>query len=389
MEVGSHQGAVSRPYIGRRASDRGLYRDRRSRLDRRHRGSVDRSGPVPFPSKAEQGVQFASRYLFFLFAISYFNFVEGISPSWSTLHLVNAAFAVYFVLNTLFLLHALRCPVSPTRVRLAMWVDIAITTLAVLNDPHSIPPTLLVYVMIVLGNGMRYGMRLFGEALVASFAAIVLVLGVHFVGSTYTITPGMLFLNLFGGIILIYAYILMSRIDASRRSLEQSSRVDALTGLLNRHALQETAERMFNRLERENFRLALLFADLDKFKAINDTHGHRVGDQVLRAFADIVRDSVRVSDVMARLGGDEFVLILENASLDAAETVARRIQGRVAAWAEEKGLDLSVSIGLGEASTRGTGFAEVLEQVDKAMYDGKAECGRSGIRQVRVSASAA
>jgi len=81
--------------------------------------------------------------------------------------------------------------------------------------------------------------------------------------------------------------------------------------------------------------------------------------------------------VMARLGGDEFVLILENTRLDVAETVARRIQGQVAAWAKEKGLDFSVSIGLGEASTHGTSFAEVLEQVDKAMYDGKAECGRS------------
>jgi diguanylate cyclase (GGDEF)-like protein len=334
-------------------------------------------------------VQFATRYLFFGLGITYFNFVDGIAPAWSTVDVLNASFAVYFALNTLFFLHALRRPIAPTRYRLAMWVDIAITSISVLNDPYAIPPSLLVYIMIVLGNGMRYGMRLFGEALIASFAAVMLTLSLRFVATTYTITPGVLFLNLFGGIILVYSYILMGRIEASRRQLEQSSRADVLTGLLNRRALQETAEFLFNKLGRGDFRLALIFADLDKFKAINDTHGHAVGDQVLRAFAAIVRDSVRISDVTARLGGDEFVLILENTSLDAAQTVAHRIQTRVASWAADNALDFSVSIGLGEAPTHGTSFAEVLERVDKAMYDGKAESGCGGIRQVQASASAA
>jgi diguanylate cyclase (GGDEF)-like protein len=181
----------------------------------------------------------------------------------------------------------------------------------------------------------------------------------------------------------------MGRIEASRRHLEQSSRADALTGLLNRRALQETAEQMFSKLQRGNNRLGLIVADLDKFKAINDTRGHAVGDLVLQEFSRILRDSVRLSDAAARLGGDEFVLILDDSSLDAALLVAGRIQQRVAAWAEENGLDFSVSIGLGEAPTHGSSFAEVLERVDKAMYDGKAECGFGGIRQVQAPASAA
>ena len=57
-------------------------------------------------------------------------------------------------------MHALRHPVSPTRYRLAMWADIVIISISVFNDPYSIPPSLLVYIMVVLGNGMRYGMRL-------------------------------------------------------------------------------------------------------------------------------------------------------------------------------------------------------------------------------------
>lgn len=389
MEVGTHPEPVSRRYLGRRSSDQHRYQDRRSGLDRRHYFNTSRSGPLRFPSSAEQGVQFATRYLFFLLGIAYFNFVDDIAPAWSPVQVVNTLFALYFVLNTLFLLHALRHPISPTRYRLAMWVDIAITSLSVLNDPYGIPPSLLVYIMIVLGNGMRYGMRLFGEALIASFAAVMLTLSLRFVGTTYTITPGVLFLNLFGGIILIYSYILMGRIEASRRQLELSSRADALTGLLNRRALEEAAELMFSKLKRGNCRLALIFADLDKFKAINDTHGHAVGDQVLREFSRILRDSVRLSDAAARLGGDEFVLILENSSLEAAQTVARRIQQRVAAWAEENGLDFSVSIGLGEAPAHGSSFAEVLEQVDRAMYDGKAEYGCGGIREVRSSVSPA
>ena len=226
-----------------------------------------------FPGWKEQSVQFLTRYLFVVLGVLFFNFSGDFTPRWMSLQAINAVFALYLVVNTACLLHARRHPVSPTRYRLAMWVDIALVSFCMLNDPYEIPPSLLVFIMVVLGNGMRYGMRLFGEALTGSFAGAMVVLTLRSAG----LTPGVMFLNLFGGIILVYAYILMSRIESSRRQLEQSSTVDALTGLMNRRALFEAAEGIFRKLNGSG-RLTVMFADLDKFKAVNDTHGHAKGD---------------------------------------------------------------------------------------------------------------
>jgi diguanylate cyclase (GGDEF)-like protein len=123
----------------------------------------------------------------------------------------------------------------------------------------------------------------------------------------------------------------------------------------------------------------MLFADLDKFKAVNDVLGHAAGDRVLKSFAEIVRKTIRSTDVAARFGGDEFVMLLEDTSLGEAEIVAVRIQKLVAEWANENGIDFSVSFGLGEAPTHGDSFPGLLEQVDRAMYYSKAKHTGGGL----------
>jgi diguanylate cyclase (GGDEF)-like protein len=187
-----------------------------------------------------------------------------------------------------------------------------------------------------------------------------------------------MFLNLFGGIILIYAYILMSRIEASRRKLEQQSSVDTLTGLMNRRALFERAQSLFDGLG-DDRRLVVMFADLDKFKAVNDTYGHAVGDEVLRQFAGILRDCMRSSDTAARFGGDEFVLLLPETSLNDAKTVAERLRAQTAAWSQLSKIDVSVTIGMGEAPTHGRDLGTLLDQVDRAMYRSKLDPNCIGI----------
>jgi diguanylate cyclase (GGDEF)-like protein len=249
----------------------------------------------------------------------------------------------------------------------------------VLNDPYTIPPSLLVYIMIVLGNGMRYGMRLFAESLFGCFAGAMMVLSARHMIDGEMISAGLLFMNLFGGIILVYSYILMGRIEQSRRELERHSTVDTLTGLLNRRALQDIAHTMFQRLQRNDQTFVLLFADLDKFKAVNDELGHAVGDRVLRQFADIVRDTIRGTDVAARYGGDEFVVLLEHSSLAEAEIVATRIQQQVNAWAVDNEVEISVTFGLGEAPTHGDTFERLLDQVDRALYESKSSHTGGGL----------
>ncbi len=360
------------------SGDRRTYTERRRRADRRAPPAPSAPG-FRYPSWQEQRVQYLTRYIFLLLGVLFFNFVVGIEPAhWSPAAL-NTAFAIYLLFNTLSFLHARRYPIHHRRFYLAMWVDIVITTISVLNDPYAIPPSLLVFIMVVLGNGMRYGMRLFAIALVGSFIATMLVLSTRYALSGAEVSPGLLFLNVFGGIILVYAYILMGRIERSRQELERHSNLDTLTGLLNRRALYEIAATLFQRQRRTRSTFTMLFADLDKFKAVNDQHGHSAGDRVLKAFADILRQTIRSTDVAARFGGDEFVVLLEDTSLQEAEVAARRIQEMVGVWTREQGVDFSVSFGLGEAPTHGENFAALLERVDQAMYDSKIRHAGGGL----------
>lgn len=364
----------------RRASDRHFSAERRSPLDRRQDTDNNHiTSQMRFPSWPEQMVQFLTRYLFVSLGFLFFNFTQGISPIWMSHLQLNLVYGAYLIATSILFWHASRHHISPNRYRLAMWVDIGLTSVSVLNDPYPIPPSLLVFIMVVLGNGMRYGMRLFREALIGSFAAAMLVLSLRYTGDNQIISPGLIFLNLFGGIILVYAYILMGRIEMSRAQLEHRSRVDTLTGLMNRRALLETADNLFGELKKGRERLVVMFADLDKFKLINDTHGHATGDEVLKRFSLILRDSIRNCDIAARLGGDEFVMILTDTGIDQAEIVAHRIQEQVADCARQHKLEYSVTIGLGEAPEHGETLHDVLDRVDRALYHAKATHSGGGI----------
>jgi diguanylate cyclase (GGDEF)-like protein len=231
-------------------------------------------------------------------------------------------------------------------------------------------------------------MRLFAESLFGCFTATMLVLSARYLIDGATLSPGLVFLNLFGGIILVYSYILMGRIERNQRELELRSNLDILTGLLNRRALLDVVNTMFQRLQRNHRKFALLFADLDRFKAVNDELGHAAGDLVLKHFADIIRNSIRSTDIAARFGGDEFVILLEDTSLEQAERVATRIQDKVSYWSNENSIDFSVTFGLGEAPTHGDNFHSLLEQVDQALYHSKTAHTGGGLAHARCRQTA-
>ena len=145
---------------------------------------------------------------------------------------------------------------------------------------------------------------------------------------------------------------------------------------------------MFQRLQRNGQKIAMLFADLDKFKAVNDELGHAAGDLVLKQFADIVCNAIRSTDIAARYGGDEFIMLLEDSDLKDAEIVATRIQERVNDWARANSIDFSVTFGLGEAPTHGNDFASLLEQVDRALYQSKSAHTGGGLALAECSQAA-
>ena len=356
--------------------------DRRKAVDRRTVFADE--GGVRHASWPEQKVQFVTRYLFVVLGLLFFNLAPDFSPTWMTLWQINLVFVVLALLNTLNFWHASRHLHSVARYRFAMWLDIVTVAICIANDPYEIPPSLIVYILVVLGNGMRYGMPFFAEAVIGSFVGGSMALVLRHAYAALQLAPGMIFLTLFSAIVLVYAYILMGRIESSRSQLMRSSNTDTLTGLLNRRALLEVADNMFDRVNNQGARLVMMFADMDRFKSVNDGSGHAVGDQVLQKLGEILLDSIRGSDIAARYGGDEFVILLGDVTIVDAEPIARRIQIRVTDYAQERGLDFSVTIALGEAPTHGTSIDTLLDRVDEALYRSKNEHGAGGIGRAVV-----
>ena len=123
----------------------------------------------------------------------------------------------------------------------------------------------------------------------------------------------------------------IDRWQVEKRASEFATK-DALTGLLNRRSLIDRTEDAIIRAARRKESLAVMFLDLDKFKSVNDTFGHDVGDELLRQVASCIKSSVRESDVVARIGGDEFVVLLEGlmGEADAAKLAEKNCIGQCA-----------------------------------------------------------
>lgn len=152
---------------------------------------------------------------------------------------------------------------------------------------------------------------------------------------------------------------------------------DSLTGLPNRMLFYDRLRQAINLAERNRHELSLLYLDLDKFKAVNDSLGHDAGDEILKGAADRIQQQVRESDTVARIGGDEFAVILpEIASQQDAATVARKIIDAMLAVFELNGgkrenVHIGASIGIATFPTDGPDMDALLKVADAAMYKAK------------------
>lgn len=118
-------------------------------------------------------------------------------------------------------------------------------------------------------------------------------------------------------------------LEEARRQIEELSRRDALTGLANRRWLEESLRGEIERVARHPAPLSVILVDLDHFKDVNDTYGHGVGDEVLKAAAGCLRDAARTTDLVARYGGEEFLLVLPSTDTDQACVLAERLRARL------------------------------------------------------------
>lgn len=151
---------------------------------------------------------------------------------------------------------------------------------------------------------------------------------------------------------------------------------DFLTGLANRKGFDQTIESLFGRAERNEMTLCLLFVDVDHFKKFNDTHGHLIGDQVLRFIAKKIKENVRGQDYVARYGGEEFAVLLPRTHLQGAKSVAENIrhffdQATLKTSSENKQLgNITVSVGVSSYRS-GDSLESFIERCDQALYFAK------------------
>lgn len=160
--------------------------------------------------------------------------------------------------------------------------------------------------------------------------------------------------------------------------------IDALTGCLNRRAFMERLDRELDRVGRYGTELSILMIDLDRFKDVNDSRGHLVGDTVLRQLGDLLRREVRSVDLAARYGGEEFIIVLPDTTPDGAMAFAERLRKRVLSrnFAEAGDpLNISVSIGVAHVGRDGEAFEPetLIARADEALYRAKKD-GRNRVR---------
>jgi diguanylate cyclase (GGDEF)-like protein len=173
-------------------------------------------------------------------------------------------------------------------------------------------------------------------------------------------------------VLLLALSLLIVRQRRTSVAMRSLALTDELTGLPNRRDVLSRLEQWLGRPGTPS--CAVLLADLDHFKRINDQHGHLVGDEVLRAVAQRLSESVREPVVVGRLGGEEFLVVLPDGGLEEARQVAERIREQIAAidtrrWFE--GGPLTVSVGVATSDPAGDSVSNMLRRADVALYDAK------------------
>lgn len=178
-------------------------------------------------------------------------------------------------------------------------------------------------------------------------------------------------------------HALLIQNEETRQALEKLANKDGLTGIMNRRHFMQSAEVELQRAQRYRRPVTVAMADLDLFKKLNDTYGHAAGDAVLCAFANLVEDTLRQSDLVCRYGGEEFAFLFPEIGVAETEKLAERLRVRCAAMEvplpDGRSVKATVSIGLADASECPIEIA--LKRADEALYEAK----RLGRNRVMVS----
>jgi two-component system cell cycle response regulator len=185
----------------------------------------------------------------------------------------------------------------------------------------------------------------------------------------------------------------VARVRAARRAQEMQEQLltrehdleamayyDELTGVANRRFVLRQLHALLSRARRHDQELSVVLLDADRFKSLNDRHGHGAGDDVLRGLADRLRSRVREEDVVARFGGEEFLIVLPDTGAEGAATAAEDLRAAVAADPFPVGrFALPLTVSVGWATWRGESLERLVARADRGLYAAK-EAGRDCVR---------
>jgi len=208
---------------------------------------------------------------------------------------------------------------------------------------------------------------------VAYVAAVGIVLGLEaftlarFNFNFATIVTNLLFEGLVAGMIVLVT----STARTNYLKVAQQATTDELTNLANRRAFERVADHEIARQKRYGGVFSLAMLDLDGFKELNDSRGHRSGDEALKLFAEVIRSKTRESDTVARYGGDEFIVLMPNTSEVESLALCQQLRTVVAARMTEASFYVTVSIGCATFTEPPNSVESAIAQADTAMYQAK------------------
>lgn len=239
-------------------------------------------------------------------------------------------------------------------------------------------PAVMLLSMLAMNNTAAGGVRLVWPGLVCQLLGMglsIVLLGFRFDPQitqpiVYASLPMLVIHPMTVGLVL---YRLAMQLGEHKKALRALSRTDSLTGLLNRGYWSECLEWSFQQCRRDGPPASLVLLDVDHFKTANDSHGHVLGDEVLRQLAQTLRTGLRAADLVGRYGGDEFCLLLPQTTPEQAHRVLERLALAVSAqrFAEAPQLHISLSIGVAGFSAGLDDSTAWLKAADRALYEAK------------------
>jgi len=238
----------------------------------------------------------------------------------------------------------------------------------------------------------RFAEYMFWATAVATVARGVATL---VVGTEDVMQPAALnatsFLAYAGFIMVSTLGVMWMEIETLQAELVHFAHYDSLTNIYNRGTFLAECEREVSRSSRGGAAFSLAIFDLDRFKQVNDRYGHPAGDQVLKAFAEILRTSIRKHDTVGRYGGEEFALLMPQTGKDTAVRVAERIRRALEARGVSVDIgriDVTVSAGVATYGADGEDWDGLLSAADTALYEAK-DAGRNRVATARAATAAA